>query len=206
MNLFRKSVAGAHRLAALLVLSAVALLSAPLANAQALSDYYENKAVDVFVRAQSFTPPATHYYALATGTGSDTACGTEVSGGSYARVAVTASLTNYAGTQSAGSTSASSGTGGVTSNNIAINFPTPSAGWGTVVEYCVFDASSGGNLLWRAALTTSKTINSGDTVSFAIAAATLTIGMYPLGGDVYADLRLRWVPEAANAPRFAKRA
>jgi len=161
-----------------LFLSAAVTLAAFVglpAQAQALSDYAENKLIDLLARGQAFTAPTTHYYALATASGSDSACGTEVSGGSYARASITASLTNYAGTQSAGSTSASSGTGGQTSNNIAINFATPSAGWGTVVEYCVFDASSGGNLLWRAALTTNKAINSGDTVSFAIAAATLTL-------------------------------
>lgn len=145
------------------------------AQAQALSDYAENKLIDLMVRGQAFTAPATVYITLATTTGSDTACGTEVSGGSFARVGVTSSLANWAGTQSAGSTTASSGTGGQTSNNAAINFATPSAGWGTVTEFCAFDASSGGNLLFRAALTTSKTINSGDTVTFPIASLTLTL-------------------------------
>jgi hypothetical protein len=154
--------------------AAASLVPAP-AHAQALSDYTENKLIDLIVRGQAFTAPSTTYVTLATSTGSDSACGTEVSGGSFARVAVTSSLANWAGTQSAGSTTASSGTGGGTSNNAAINFPTPSAGWGTVTEFCVFDASSGGNLLFRAALTASKTINSGDTVSFPIAALTLTL-------------------------------
>ena len=152
-----------------------ALVTPAPAHAQALSDYTENKLVDLLVRGQAFTAPATTYVTLATTTGSDSACGTEVSGGSFARVAVTSSLANWAGTQSAGSTTASSGTGGQTSNNAAITFPTPSAGWGTVTEFCVFDASSGGHLLFRDALTTSKTINTGDTVSVPIASLTLTL-------------------------------
>lgn len=161
---------------AALALVALAPLVAPApVQAQALSDYTENKLIDLLVRGQAFTAPANTYVTLATSTGSDSACGTEVSGGSFARVAVTSSLANWAGTQSAGSTTASSGTGGATSNNAAINFPTPTAGWGTVTEFCVFDASSGGNLLFRAALTTSKTINTGDTVSFPIASLTLTL-------------------------------
>lgn len=151
-------------------------LFAGQAQAGAMSDYWENKVVDLLFRGQTYTVPATHYYALATTSGSDSACGTEVSGGSYSRVAVTPSLTAYAGTQSAGSTTASTGTGGTTSNNATITFPAPTANWGTVVEYCVFDASSGGNLLWRAALTTSKTINNGDSApSFAAGAATFQI-------------------------------
>ncbi len=157
--------------------AAIALLMATsLVQAAAMSDYLENKLIDALLRGQSYTMPTTVYFALATTTGSDTACGTEVATGSYARVAVTSSLANWAGTQSAGSTSASSGTGGTTSNNAAVTFPTPTANWGTIVEFCVFDASTSGNLLFRTALTTSKTVNNGDAApSFAIGSATFQI-------------------------------
>lgn len=156
-------------------IAAASLFALP-AQAGAMSDHWENKAIDLLFRGQTYTVPTTHYYALATAAGSDSACGTEVSGGSYARVAVTPSLTAYAGTQSAGSTTASTGTGGTTSNNATITFPAPTANWGTVVEYCVFDAGSGGNLLFRATLTASKTINNGDSApSFAAGAATFQI-------------------------------
>ena len=151
------------------------LLSAPVVQAQALSDYAENHYIDHIVRGTAFTAPATVYFGLSTTACSDSSFGTEVSGGSYARVAVTANTTNFAGTQSAGSTTASSGTGGQTSNNAAINFPTPSAGWGTVTYWFIADASTSGNLLICDDLTVSKTINSGDTVSFAIASATVTL-------------------------------
>lgn len=152
------------------------MLASSLVQAAAMSDYLENKVIDWLLRGQTFTAPATVYYALATSSGSDSACGTEVSTGSYARVAVTSSLANWAGTQSAGSTSASSGTGGTTSNNAAVTFPTPTANWGTIVEFCVFDASTSGNLLFRTALTVSKTVNNGDAApSFAIGAATFQI-------------------------------
>jgi hypothetical protein len=162
-------------LSALLVVGA-ALVVPQAAHASAMSDYLENKLVDAFVRGQSFTMPTTVYVALATTSGSDAACGTEVSGGSYARVSITSSLANWAGTQSAGSTVASSGTGGTTSNNNAITFPSPTANWGTVVEVCVFDASTSGNLLFRTALTVSKTVNNGDAApSFAAAALTFQI-------------------------------
>lgn len=155
---------------------AVSALFPAAATAGAMSDHWENKGIDLLFRAQAYTVPTVHAYALATTAGSDSACGTEVSGGSYARVSVTPSLTAYAGTQAAGSTTASTGTSGTTSNNAAITFPAPTAPWGTVVEYCVFDATTGGNLLWRAALTTSKTINNGDAApSFAIGAATFQI-------------------------------
>lgn len=142
----------------------------------ALSDYLENKLIDWLLRGQAYTPPATVYVGLATTTGSDSASGTEVSGGSYARVSVTCNMTNFAGTQSAGSTSASSGTSGTTSNNGTITFPAPTANWGTVTDFMVFDAPSGGNMLFRAPLTTPKTINNGDAApSFAAAALTFQI-------------------------------
>jgi len=154
---------------------ALAAVLPQFAAAQALTDYAENKIVDALLRAQSLGAPATLYVGLMTSACSDSAAGTEVSGGSYARVGVTASLANFSGTQSAGSTTASSGTGGVSSNNGAINFPTPSAGWGTVTHWGIWDASTSGNLWICAALTASKTINSGDSVSFAAAALSVTL-------------------------------
>lgn len=108
----------------------------------------------------------------------------EVTGGSYARVSMAAgaalALADFAGTQSAGSTTASSGTGGTTSNNAAVTFPTPSANWATggaqvgVVAY--YDQPTSGNLVAWGPLTVPKTINNGDPApSFAIGAATFQI-------------------------------
>jgi hypothetical protein len=161
-----------QRAAALLILSTAALLAAVPAHAQSLADWAENNLIDQLFRAQTWTINSTLDVGLSTAACSDSSVGTEVSGGSYARVSVTRSLANWAGTQSAGSTSASSGTGGQTSNNVAINFATPSAGWGTVTHFFVMSSS---NIVLCQALTTSKTINSGDTVSFAIGALTFTI-------------------------------
>ena len=139
----------------------------------AKSDYLENKLIDWFLRGQAFTPPATVYVALFTAAPSDSGGGTEVTGGSYARVAVTSSLANWAGTQGAGTTVASTGTGGTTSNNNTITFPAPTANWGTVTHFALFDASTSGNMLVWSALGTSKTINNGDAApSFAAAALT----------------------------------
>lgn len=145
-------------------------------HAGALTDYAENKIVDALLRGQAIGTPATWYVALYTTCPTDSTGGTEVSGGSYARVAVTASLANWAGTQSAGSTTASSGTGGTTSNNNAITFPAPTANWGVVNCWGLTDAASSGNLWIYAALTVPKTINNGDAApSFAAGAATFQI-------------------------------
>lgn len=140
----------------------------------AMSDYLENKLIDQIFRAQTAPGTATLYVGLLTAAPSDSGGGTEVSGGSYARVAVASSLANWAGTQSAGSTVASSGTSGQTSNNGAITFPTPTAGWGTVTHFGIYDAASGGNLLFYGALTIAKTVNQADTVTFPAASLSIT--------------------------------
>lgn len=138
----------------------------------AFSDFAENKIIDWFFRAQALgitgasagagSGPTTLYVALLTAAPSDTGGGTEVSGGSYARVAVTSSLANWAGTQGAGTTTASSGTSGTTSNNNAITFPSPTANWGVITHAAIYDASSSGNLISWSALSASKTVNNGD--------------------------------------------
>lgn len=140
----------------------------------AMSDYLENKLVDHLFRAQTFSAPANLYVGLLTAAPSDAGGGTEVSGNNYSRVTVANSLANWAGTQSAGSTTASSGTGGQTSNNGSITFPTPSGNWGTVSHFGIYDAASGGNLLFWGSLTIAKTINQNDTVSFAAGSLTVT--------------------------------
>ena len=164
-----------HILAGLALAFVTALSFAPSAQAQALTDYAENKIVDAMLRGQTLGAPATVYVALYTAACNDAGGGTEVSGGSYARVAVTSSLANWAGTQSAGSTTASSGTGGQTSNNAAITFPAPTANWGTVTHFALLDASTAGNMWICQSLTASKSINSGDaSPSFSAGALTVT--------------------------------
>jgi hypothetical protein len=175
---FRKSLLSV--IAAVAVFALFGLAPLPAHAVPALSNFLGNKLIDFVLRGQAYTPPTTVFVALATTTGSPAACGTEVTGGSYARVAVTTSLTNFSGTQGAGTTAVSSGTNtgtGLTfSNNAAVTFPAPTASWGTVVEFCVFDASTAGNLLFRAALSSSQTINSGAAApSFSVSALTGTV-------------------------------
>lgn len=137
----------------------------------AMSDYLENKIIDWLLRGQVYTPPATVYVALLTAAPADAGGGTEVSGGSYARVAVTAALTAWNATQ--GGATASTGTDGTTENAATVTFPAPTANWGQVTHFGIYDAASAGNLLIHAALTTPKTINNGDAApSFAAGALT----------------------------------
>ena len=131
----------------------------------AATDYFENKLVDQIFRNQPFSFPTTLFVGLLTAAPSDSTGGTEVVGGSYARVGVGCSLANWAGTQSAGSTVASNGTGATTSNNGVITFATPTANWGTITHFGIYDAVSSGNLLFWGPLSSSKAVFTGDAVS-----------------------------------------
>lgn len=143
-----------------------AVLAIP-AFAAALSDYSENKLADALLRGQTLGAPATWYIGVTTDTCSDSSAGTEPSGGSYARVAVTAGLTQWSGTQSAGSTTASSGTSGTVSNNAPITFPASSAAWGNLQAVRWYDAYSAGNSWICINLTSAVNVTgAGITVNF----------------------------------------
>ena len=145
------------------------------AQAGIATNYLENELIDHIFRGAAYAAPATLYIGLDNVLCTEAGGGTEVSGGSYARVAVTSSLTAWAGTQSAGSTVASSGTGGTTSNNAIITFPVPTANWGaSIVSARIWDAASAGNALWCIPLTIVKTVNNGDAAP-AFNAGTLSI-------------------------------
>lgn len=131
----------------------------------AMSDYLENKLIDFVFRGQTYTPPTNTYIGLLTSAPNDANTGSnvvEVSGGSYARVAVGATLLNWSGTQSNTANTASTGTSGTTYNINPIAFPSPTGNWGVITAFGMFDASSGGNLLFYGNLTTAKTVNNGD--------------------------------------------
>jgi hypothetical protein len=72
---------------------------------------------------------------------------------------------------------ANSGTGdGVTSvtNDAIVDFENAAAG-ATVTHYGIFDAASAGNMIVSDALTASKTVNTGDPVSFPVSSITITV-------------------------------
>lgn len=102
---------------------------------------------------------------------------TEVSGGAYARVSVAASLANFAGTQGAGTTVASTGASATTSNNNAVTWPTPTTNWASggakIWSVGAFDAASAGNCWYVAPLPAgqTKTVNNGDPAPSLPAAA-----------------------------------
>lgn len=136
-----------------------------------------NNASNGLTGAGAAAGPSTLYVALWVGDPTDTATGgAEVTGTGYARVAVTSSLANWSGTQGAGTTTASTGTSGQSSNNNAITFGSPTSAWGTITHFALFDALTTGNMVASAALTASKTVNSGDPPpTFAAGALVVSI-------------------------------
>ena len=127
------------------------------------SDYLEGKWLDHDFGIATYTPASTKYVALFTSAPSDAGGGTEVTIGSnaYARVAVTNSGSNW------------TRTGSQVANAVAVTFPAPDpSGWATVTHFGIFDAGTGGNLLYWGALTTPRATASGVAPTFAPGALT----------------------------------
>lgn len=127
----------------------------------ALSDHAEKLILDWLMTTGSATRPTTWFVALYTAAPSDAGGGTEVAGNGYSRQSVTFG--------------AAATPGGTTDNTGAVSFTASGGNWGTITHIGVFDASTTGNLLWHGSLAASRTVNDGDTLSFAIGAITLTL-------------------------------
>jgi hypothetical protein len=127
----------------------------------ALSDWAEKAVLDWLMGGATPVRPSARYVALYTAAPSDSGGGTEVSGSGYTRKVATFA--------------AASTPGGTTSNSGAVSFTASGGSWGTITHMGIFDASSGGNLIWHGSLTASKTIGDGDTLEFAIGNIDLTI-------------------------------
>jgi hypothetical protein len=116
------------------------------------SDYLEDKVLEHVFGGNAYSAPSTLYVALYTVAPTDTGGGTEVSGGGYVRKTATFNVSGTSPTTA--------------SNTAAIEYPTATANYGTVVAVGIFDASSSGNLLAYANLTASKVVSTGDVFRF----------------------------------------
>ncbi len=125
------------------------------------TNFGEDLVLDFLFTTGTATRPTVWYVGLFTVAPGEAGGGTEVSGGSYARTAITFSVSGTAPTTA--------------SNSGAVEFPTASASWGTIVAAGVFDAASAGNLIAFANLTTSKTIDSGDVLRFNTGELDITL-------------------------------
>ena len=132
----------------------------------AASNFLENAVLNHVLTASSYTAPTTRYLALFKNTSGNAAtnleAGTltdEISGGTYARKAVTFAAAS----------------GGTSASNATVTFDTATANWGTITHIAVMDALTSGNVLFWGAVTTPKTIETGDT--FQVSSGNLTISL-----------------------------
>ena len=124
-----------------------------------MSNYLEDALINATLRATNFTAPTTVYVGLYTSDPTDANTGTEVSGGSYARTAVTFGAPSN----------------GVSTNSAAVEFTQATASWGTVGWIGILDASTSGNLLYHTPLDISKVISSGDIFKISIGSLSVTL-------------------------------
>ena len=131
----------------------------------ALSDSAEKLVLDFLMTSGTATRPTAWYVALYTSAPNDASTGstggTEVSGNGYSRQSVTFA--------------AASSPGGTTTSTNAQSFTASGGNFGTVTHMAIIDASSGGNIIWHGALTTSRTVSDGDTLTFSAGNIDLTL-------------------------------
>ena len=125
----------------------------------AMSNYLENKVLDYVLRDQADWAPPAVYLALHTADPTDAGSGADCSGGSYARQAITFN--------------AAHATAGPIDNSSAEEFTNMPAC--TVTHIGIWDAASSGNLLFHGAVSASKTVTSGDTISLAAGSLDITL-------------------------------
>lgn len=124
----------------------------------ALSNHLETLLLAWHLTAGTAARPTAWYLAVGTGS-SDTGLTGEPSGNGYARQSITFTVTDDTASNS---------------NAITIG-PCSGTNWGTMSHFAIFDAETGGNLLWHGALTASKLVEVGDSLTVAIGDIDLTL-------------------------------
>lgn len=124
------------------------------------TDYLEDRILNHILRGTASTAPTTVYLGLLSVTPSDSAAGTELTGNAYARQPITFGAPSPSGT---------------CANSAAVSFPaaTPSA-WSTAVATAIYDAASGGNMLYWAPLSPSQTVGINGVLTFPIGQIVVT--------------------------------
>lgn len=117
-----------------------------------ISTYLAHKLLNASLRNTAYTPPVTVYLGMLTGEPSTSDAYEEVSGGSYARQAVSFTAPADRATANVG----------------VVTFPEATADWGRPTHWGLFDASAAGNLLWSSEMVRALDLPSGSVVSFPV--------------------------------------
>lgn len=135
-----------------------------------MTDVGEAALLNYLFRNTAMGLHATNWYvALFTTNPTDSTSGTEVSGGSYARIAV---VRTGAGFNAAHGTSPTT-----TENTSTITFATATADWGTITGFGLCITLAGAlstDLFYWGALSANKVVSNGDTFSFSASNLTIT--------------------------------
>jgi hypothetical protein len=134
----------------------------------AASNYLENKVLDHVLRVTSYSQPSGLWLALFNNTSTATAANLEAG-----------TLTDETSTSGTGygrkTVAFAAASGGSSATNATVTFDAATANWGTITHVAVMDAETSGNVLFWGAVTTSKTIETGDT--FQVTSGNLTISL-----------------------------
>lgn len=126
------------------------------------TNYLEAALLDHLFDLSAYTAPATMYLALFTAmSDGEAGTATEVTGGSYARLAITNDATSW------------SRLSNVVTNDNLLEFAAASANWGDVTHWALCDALSGGNKLIYGEFDDPITVNNGST--FRVGAGQLSV-------------------------------
>lgn len=121
------------------------------------TNYLENLVLDWVLGGSTPTRPAGRFLALHTADPTEAGNVGELSGSGYARQSITF------GAASSGSAS-----------NTSTHTFTATGSWGTVSHFSIWDASTAGNPLYKGALTTARTVNTGESLTVASAAIVVS--------------------------------
>lgn len=138
----------------------------------AFSDYLETAILNSTLRGVAFpAPPTIVHVALFRSNPTDTNVGGELTVANspgYARVPV----------PNAEWSAPVDGTGGamVSRNTAAFEFPVATGAWaGPIIYFAIFDASTGGNMLYYGPLTVARTIYTGDVLRFGAGGLSVSV-------------------------------
>ena len=123
------------------------------------SDYLEEKVLDATLKGGTFPTISTAYLAVFTSDPTDAGSGSECNWSGYAREAMTFGAIS----------------GGQTSTGTQIQFPALVGASVTVTHIGIYDATTGGNLLYHTNLQNSKTLTADDVLSFAVNGVTVQL-------------------------------
>lgn len=112
--------------------------------------------LDKLLGKTNFTPHENLYFALYTTSPTEDGGGIEVSGGSYARVHVQNTDTNFP-----------DAVDGIKSNGTLIEFPEATSPWGTIVAFGIHGHATNDHLMIWGGLDNNMSVDTGDQPAFA---------------------------------------